>query len=124
MTSRQWKELMVDPVRRPASPIEGYVVEAYDLDRLLQQIDDAAPLPRQTVVMLTAPEIQPGAPWRGCRRFRAVVAEGARQVRGQHPRGDIQECARYLAPHPEPTPRRRDRHDPCGELRGPVSDHY
>ena len=35
---------------------------AVALDRLLQQIDDAAPLPRQTVVMLTAPEIQPGAP--------------------------------------------------------------
>jgi pimeloyl-ACP methyl ester carboxylesterase len=62
MTSRQWQELVVDPVRRPVSPIEGYVLEAYDLDRLLQQIDDAAPPPRQTVVMLTAPEIQPGAP--------------------------------------------------------------
>lgn len=62
LSPQLWKELLQDPLLAAQSPIPGYVVETYDLDRILDQIAAAAPLPPAPVVLLTATELQPGAP--------------------------------------------------------------
>lgn len=62
LSPQLWKELVQDPLLAPESPIPDYVMEAYNLDLIIEQIDSAAPLPQAPVVLLAATEMQPGAP--------------------------------------------------------------
>jgi pimeloyl-ACP methyl ester carboxylesterase len=89
MTAREWDMALGKQALEAQSPIDGYVMETYDVRSIINEINAAPAMPRKPAVLLVADKVEPGAPKELTAILNRVIDEARRRFAASMPRSRL-----------------------------------